>query len=539
MKALLAGLLILVVAGCSRAPEAPRATAPEAAKVVSAAAGLPLGSGTPHADTAVAWYKGDVDAAFSVAKAANKPVFMYWGAVWCPPCNQVKATVFNRHDFIERSQYFVPVYVDGDKPGAQKTGARFKVSAYPTMILFRPDGSEIVRLPGEVDADQYMRVLAMGMNGARPVQETLRSAIGGSGHALTPEDWRMLAYYSWDTDEQQLVPKKELPATLARLARSCPREQADTATRLNLKALAAAATARDAKARDDRAAVAQITPVLADPKLVRVNFDLVMYYAGALAGHVTLPKSAARAELVTAWNAALVPLAADASLSTADRLAAVAAEVDLAKLDAGKDPLPAPLLGRVRNAVARADRETTDPYARQAVISAGADVLAEAGLLDESDKLLTDELARSHSPYYFMLGLAANAKKRGDKAAAVDWAQKAYDASEGPATRLQWGGAYIRTLVELAPQDTARIEAAATNVIAELPAGPDTFFERSRRSLEKIGRQLATWNKDGKHNASLARIRAQMAAVCTKLPAADPARATCNGVLRPSAALET
>ena len=276
-----------------------------------------------------------------------------------------------------------------------------------------------------------------------------------------------------------------------------------------------------------------------DAKLVRANFDLVMYYAGALAGHVTLPKSAARAELVTAWNAALVPLVADASLSTADRLAAVAAKVDLAKLEAGKDPLPAPLLGQVRAAVAQADRETTDPYARQSVISAGADVLAEAGLLDESDRLLTSELARSHSPYYFMLGLAANAKKRGDRAAAVDWAQKAYNASEGPATRLQWGGAYIRTLIELAPEDSARIEAAVTKVVAELPPGPDTFFERNRRALENIGRQLAAWNKGGRHNASLTRIRAQMAAVCTTLPAADPARATCNGVLRPSATLNT
>ena len=69
------------------------------------------------------------------------------------------------------------MYVDGDAPNAQKEGSRFNVSGYPTMVLFTPDGAEITRLPGEVDADQYMRVLAMGMNGARPVKATLAAAL--------------------------------------------------------------------------------------------------------------------------------------------------------------------------------------------------------------------------------------------------------------------------------------------------------------------------------------------------------------------------
>ena len=63
---------------------------------------------TARRPTNVAWQDAtsdaDIDKAFAAAKAQNKPVLLYWGAVWCPPCNQLKATLFNRQDFAEQSQ---------------------------------------------------------------------------------------------------------------------------------------------------------------------------------------------------------------------------------------------------------------------------------------------------------------------------------------------------------------------------------------------------------------------------------------------------
>jgi thioredoxin-like negative regulator of GroEL len=530
MKSPSASLAVFVavavgLTGCSKPPDTVPVPKPKTSTPAPAA--VPVAS---DVESGVVWETGNVDAAFAKAKASNKPVFLYWGAVWCPPCNQVKATVFNRQDFIERARLFVPVYIDGDAPSAQHLGDRFKVSGYPTMILFKPDGEEITRLPGEVDADQYIRVLAMGMSGARPVKETLAAALGADAAGLSPDDWRMLAYYSWDTDEHRLLADDKLASSLNRLAQACPSDQAATATRLRLRALVAAANAKNARPHEDKAQVDATMAVLTTAQRARENFDLLVYYADNVTGFITVAGSSERARLTKAWTAALDRLAGDASVSTGDRLAALQAEVALARLDTPKAALPETLLTRVRSDVSRADQETKDPYARQAVISGAADLLATAGLMQESDALLTAELTRSHSPYYYMSGLADNASKRGDKRASLDWYEKAYAASDGPATRLQWGARYVAALIEFAPTDSERIEHAARSVIGELDADPDTFYARNGRALTRMGNKLAAWNKDRRHDASLARIRGQMAGVCSKLPAIDPALATCQGV---------
>ena len=538
-------LCAALLAGCSKTAEPPRAPAPALATAPPAAAWV--ASGVPeHAPAGIAWTYAandvDVDAAFASARAASKPVFVYWGAKWCPPCNQVKATLFNRQDFIERSRAFVPVYVDGDSPGAQKLGARFKVSGYPTMVLFSPTGTELTRLPGEVDGERYTDVLTLGMNAQRPVKELLAQVEHG-GATLNASDWRLLAFYSWDTDQQQLVSRHGLPALLKRLARACPPEPKDVAVRLQLKALAA--VDEHAPHRADPAQLAAVMALLSDEAGARAQMDVLTNNAADITQALTLRSTAPRAQLLAAFDAALRQLEADATLSRADRINALIAQVDLARIDVPKSALspanrhalpalPAALLADIREQAARADREITDGYERQSVITAVAYLLEAAGLDKESDALLQANLARSHSPYYLMSELAGNAKARGDKAQALHWYDEAFRHSEGPATRLQWGASYVSALIELSPHDEARIESAAAGLLGEAASQPDAFYERSGRSLQRMGRKLADWNRGAAPAAALGRLQARLDAVCGALPAADPSHAACLALLKPS-----
>ena len=88
--------------------------------------------------------------------------------------------------------------------------------------------------------------------------------------------------------------------------------------------------------------------------------------------------------LVAAFDAALVRLQADTTLSRGDRLDALFARVDLARLDQPKDTmhpkLPPALVKEVRDTAAATDREATNAFERQAVIPTAAQLLEEAGL---------------------------------------------------------------------------------------------------------------------------------------------------------------
>jgi thiol-disulfide isomerase/thioredoxin len=530
----LASLLALLVAGCDRPKKDEPPPAPEPQSSTAATdAHLPAG---------IDWYEGDVDAAFAAARSADKPVFLYWGAEWCPPCAQIKSTIFNKREFQERARLFVPVYLDGDTPRAQKYGERFGIVGYPTMILFRPDGAEITRLPGGVDVTRYATILDVALERARPVKDIVAAA--RSGGEVTPGDWRLLAYYSWGTDvDGRAVPEEQRLPTLRALAGRCPAELAGECARLFFEYLNAAGDAStperpafDGLERAD--ARRRLLALLPNATVQAGNVDHLLYGAKDVVALLSDPGTAERRELTRAWTAALDRIGAPTNapaLSAPEQLLLIRARVMLARLDAPDAPLPPALLDQARQAVAAVDANTSDGYARQAAINAAANLYWEAGLTDEANTLLTAELEKSKSPYYFMLDLADLAEKAGRKQDAVQWLARAYEGAQGPATRFQWGYNYLVGMLEMTPEDTAGIERAGLAVLGELDGAPDAFYQRTRMRLEELDTRLLEWGQDGEAAKVIATLRARTRQICDKLPADDAGRRRCESFLNPGA----
>jgi len=131
-----------------------------------------------------------------------------------------------------------------------------------------------------------------------------------------------------------------------------------------------------------------------------------------------------------------------------------------------------------------------------------------------------------------MSELGSNARKQGRNAEALQWYQQAYEKSDGPATRLQWGSSYLKALVELSPNDSRRIEKTAQSVFNDAAGQSNAFDQRSGRSLQRMGSTLQKWNAGGRHQAVIDHLSTQVQGLCAKLPAADPQHATCEGVLK-------
>jgi thiol-disulfide isomerase/thioredoxin len=395
----------------------------------------------------LAWLT-DADAAFAQARAAGKHLFLYWGAAWCPPCNRTKATVFQQPHFAEVTCDTVLLHIDGDAPGAQRLGDRFGLRSYPTLVVYRPDGSEVTRLPCEVDGPRFLSLLALALH--TPSSAAAALAKAGSGAALSEEEWTLLAWYSWDTDEGRLLAGRDLATTLARLADVCPIAR----LRPRFVILAQARTHGEL-----------IESFLADPAQIRDHLDLVLNHAVDQVR--AAPATAAK------WSAALERIEHDLTLNLIDRLQALRTRVRLARLG-GPQVDPAHARARVETARLVA----AEPAMRHAVINTAAGIYSDGGQLDEAEDVLVSELPRSHAPYYFMHNLATIAKKRNDIGAAQAWYERAWKEAVGPATRTQWGVTYLLALAgsPLAAAVRGRILAEATD--------PDA--QRNRIQLAKL-----------------------------------------------------
>ena len=528
-------LAAALLAACGRG-EPPAAVESAATPSGEPAAVAPEVDG--HLPVGIDWFAGDVDAAFAAAESASKPLFLYWGAEWCPPCAQIKATIFNRREFQERARLFIPVYLDGDTPSAQKQGERFGVIGYPTMILFRPDGTEITRLPGGVDVQRYATILDVALADARPVTEILRAAT--TGGELSAGDWRLLAYYSWSTDNGRVLPDETSVSTLRSLSERCPVEIRADCSRLFFDYLfAASATDPSPLNGLDRASARRtLTELLGEPAVRRANVSNLSYGAKSIVPLLSDEGSVERSELIASWRGALDALESDpggAGLSDAERLNLLRAHVVLQQLAAPGEPLPDDLLARMRATVAEIDSATTDAYARQAGINAAANLYWEAGLDEDATRLLVAELEKSKQPYYFMSSLGELAQKAGREQDAIRWLARAYDEAEGPATRFQWGYNYMVGLLEMTPEDTVTIERTGLQLIDELGASPDAFYQRTRIRLEALDGKLREWSKDAEARAQVIEtLRVRTLEICKDLPESEESRSNCERFLNPA-----
>jgi hypothetical protein len=266
-------------------------------------------------------------------------------------------------------------------------------------------------------------------------------------------------------------------------------------------------------------------PALADALL---TLDADFFKAAAHAGSES---DALRDAYLEAMQAA----AQDARLAIADQLAAVARGITAAKLLQADRTIPPAQAEAARRRAAAELARTWPPDVRSGVFNGALNVYAALGDPQAAYDAARAELALTREPYYVKSDLADLAEQLGHGDEALRSYAEAYAESVGTATRFQWGQDYASALLRLAPRDEQRIRAVTLAVLGELD-GPDRIYRRARLRLERLGHELQEWNSaaGGRHAAVLDALRARMQQICAKVPAAEPAHASCTAFLAPA-----
>lgn len=471
--------------------------------------GAPQATTAPAPSAGIEWFEGGVSEAFALAKERDQPLFLYWGAVWCPPCNQLRSTVFRDPAFIEMTRAFVAVYLDGDSEGAQRWGEHFGAAGYPTLIVFGPQGEERTRLTSGMALERYPQALQAALKQNESIAAVLARGLE-EPQSLTDDHWQLLARTAWDADDGRLLGQEDRANTLSTLAQHCPATSQPHCRRLKLLSSIASLDQESTPTT-----IENLQQILADPQLTHDNLSELQYHA------VELSRSAP-ADVRAILYARLQTLAersfADTRLPLKARMLGTRLHMDLRRDENGQLPQDdADLQALVRARAAWADEAATTPAERQSLIYNAAWYLHEVGLSDAAVELLQAELGNAVAPYYYMSYLASIEKARNNATRALGWSARAWQLATGPATRTQWGTQHVLNLIELAPDQIDTIETVANQLLDGVAQSQDGYYQRTRTRMQRLHDTLAQWSQDKpKREAAASRLRQRIGALCAQ-----------------------
>lgn len=104
------------------------------------------------------------NAALKKAREQGKLLFMDCYTSWCGPCKMIAKTVFTVDSIADFfNTHFVNLKVDMEKGEGVQLKAKYRIEAYPTLLLIDENGEDIFRMVGGCSADNLLAQMREGM----------------------------------------------------------------------------------------------------------------------------------------------------------------------------------------------------------------------------------------------------------------------------------------------------------------------------------------------------------------------------------------
>jgi len=122
---------------------------------LACAAAFPIGCGKKGGE-GIAWLTS-MEEGKERASAEDRNLVVYYSADWSKMSEQFEYDVLENAEVRKRLADFVAVHIDSDVD--EDTPKTYAVAAFPTTIIYRPDGEEITRVVGAVTAEEFLKLI--------------------------------------------------------------------------------------------------------------------------------------------------------------------------------------------------------------------------------------------------------------------------------------------------------------------------------------------------------------------------------------------
>lgn len=117
----------------------------------------------------VDWANPPYEDILKKADQEEKPILIDFFTTWCGPCKRLEQVTYQDEKVIGYLNSIIAVKYDAEKDEGEVLAKKFKVKAYPTLVLVGADGTEIDRHVGYLDPEQFLEVIEGYQNGVGTV----------------------------------------------------------------------------------------------------------------------------------------------------------------------------------------------------------------------------------------------------------------------------------------------------------------------------------------------------------------------------------
>jgi thiol-disulfide isomerase/thioredoxin len=121
------------------------------------AASAAAADGTLRLKNSAIHFTSDLEAALLTAKTDDRPVYLAFGAAWCPVCREMQSKTLLEPPVQALAEAFIWVAIDIDRNVTLAN--EWGVEATPTIFLLEPSGNPRLRIVGGTGADDLASML--------------------------------------------------------------------------------------------------------------------------------------------------------------------------------------------------------------------------------------------------------------------------------------------------------------------------------------------------------------------------------------------